>query len=200
MKCLYGHDGGADSYPVREPFPLESTSVRHPTDNRFVWVESARTVTCQLVRTGLTALLPFADLNKAPFAGDLITMYHLTSRRQLFISVIVFSAGLAACAGPGMPPTAQIADARTSLAQAESTGARDAAPLQLAAARDKLAKADAAMKAEQYPKAKDLYEEAQADAQLADRMARATRAKTAASELARSNLLLREELDRKTPR
>ena len=74
-----------------------------------------------------------------------------------------------------MPPTTQMADARTALAQAESTGARDTAPIQLAAAREKLARADAALKAEKYPMAKNLFEEAQVDADLADRMARAAR-------------------------
>jgi hypothetical protein len=116
------------------------------------------------------------------------------------LSVVAILASLAACASPGMPPTAQMADARTSLAHAESSGAREAAPMDLAAARDKLSKAEEAIRTEHFDMAKSLAEEAQVDADLADRKARATKAKAAADELARSNQLLRDELDRRASR
>ncbi|MDQ6684882.1 MAG: DUF4398 domain-containing protein [Pseudomonadota bacterium] len=82
------------------------------------------------------------------------------------------------------------------MAQAESTGARTAAPVEIARAQEKLAKAEAAMREEHFLVARRLSEEAQVDAELADRKARAAKAQTAATELARSNALLREELDR----
>jgi hypothetical protein len=93
-----------------------------------------------------------------------------------------------------------MANARTSLSQAESSGARDGAPVELAMARDKLAKADEALHIEKFDMAKTLAEEAQVDAELADRKTRAVKAKAAADELTRSNQLLREELDRKAAR
>jgi hypothetical protein len=121
-------------------------------------------------------------------------------RAAAHLSVFVASTAVAACASPEVPPTAQMADARTSLTQAESDGARDGAPVELAMARDKLTRADEAMHTEKFDVARSLSEEAQVDAELADRKTRAAKAKAAADELARSNQLLREELDRKAVR
>lgn len=72
--------------------------------------------------------------------------------------------------------------------------------MELAMARDKLTRADEAMHTENFAIARSLSEEAQVDAELADRKTRAAKAKAAADELARSNQLLREELDRKAVR
>jgi hypothetical protein len=121
-------------------------------------------------------------------------------RSATHLSVLLASAAVAACARPEVRPTAQMADARTSLIQAESDGARDGAPVELARARDKLTRADEAMHTGKFDVAKSLSEEAQVDAELADRKTRAAKAKAAADELARSNQLLHEELDRKAVR
>ena len=127
---------------------------------------------------------------------------HLTFTRKStgLLSALLASIALAACASPGVAPTVQMTEARSSLSQAESAGAREAAPVELAMARDKFAKAEAAVRDEHFVMARRLSEEAQVDAELAERKARAAKASDAAAELARSNQLLRDELDRKAPR
>jgi multidrug efflux pump subunit AcrA (membrane-fusion protein) len=107
---------------------------------------------------------------------------------------------LGACAAPVMLPSTQMTNARASIAQAESAGATQRAPVELLAARDKLARAEAAARAENFTLAERLSDQAQADAELAERKSRAVKAQTAADELAQSNTLLRQELERKTMR
>ena len=104
---------------------------------------------------------------------------------------------LGACASPGIAPVGELASARASIAQAESAGAMEAAPLELLAARDKLDKAEAAAREERFDAARRLAAHAEADAELAERKTRALKAQTAAAELARSNELLQRELERR---
>ncbi|MEO8248082.1 MAG: DUF4398 domain-containing protein [Burkholderiales bacterium] len=103
---------------------------------------------------------------------------------------------LAACASTGKAPTGELASARTSVTQAETAGALQQAPVELLAAREKLGMAEAALRDERYEQARRLATEAQVDAQLAEQKARATKAQAAAQELARSNELLRQEIQR----
>jgi hypothetical protein len=107
---------------------------------------------------------------------------------------------LAACATPGEPPVAQLVSARASIAQAESAGAADQAPVELLAAREKLGKAEAASGEKRFEPARRWSEQAEADAELAERKARAAKAQAAVTELARGNDMLRQELERKSPR
>ncbi len=107
---------------------------------------------------------------------------------------------LAACATVETLPAAEIAAAQAAITQAESAGAQRAAPVELLAAREKLEKADAAVRAERFGEARRLAEAAEADAMLADRKARAAKAQSAADELVRSNELLRIEAGRNAPR
>lgn len=104
---------------------------------------------------------------------------------------------LAACASKAVLPSAQLDAARASIAQAESAGALDAAPVELLSARDKLSKAEAAAREDRFDAARQLAEAAEADAEVAERKSRAAKAEAAAAELARSNALLRKEIDRK---
>lgn len=114
---------------------------------------------------------------------------------------IAGAAGLAvllgACASTGTAPISQMATARASIAQAESAGALDAAPLDLLSARDKLGMAEAAVREERFVYARRLAEQAEADAELAEHKARTLKAEAAAAELARTNEVLRMEADRK---
>ena len=103
---------------------------------------------------------------------------------------------LGACATPVPPPTAELAAARAAITQAESAGAQRSAPVELLAAREKLRMADTAVREERFVDARRLAEQAEADAQLADRKARAAKAQEAADELVRSNELLRSETER----
>ena len=107
---------------------------------------------------------------------------------------------LAACATPGTAPIAELTNARASIAQAESAGAAEKAPVELLAAREKMGRAEAASREERFEVARRLSEQAMADADLAERKARAVKAQAAATELARSNDLLRQELERKSLR
>ena len=107
-----------------------------------------------------------------------------------------FALLLSACATSDKPPVAEIATARASIAQAESAGAVKAALVELLVAREKLRKAEAAVRDERYAPARRMAAQAEADAEVAERKARAVKAQTAAAELARSNDQLRKELER----
>lgn len=124
----------------------------------------------------------------------------IPSRVTVTISALSLAALLGACASKGISPLAELATARAAIAQAESAGALDAAPVDLLAARDKFGKAEAAARAERFDEARRLAARAEADAELAQRKARAVKAQAAAAELARSNDLLRAEIERKTTR
>ena len=120
-------------------------------------------------------------------------------RRPLAVSAaLAMALLLSACASKGVAPTAQLATARASVAQAEGVGARDAAPLELLSARDKLRQAETATREERFAQATQLAEQAEVDAELAERKARAAKAQAAATELARGNEMLRSEAERKT--
>lgn len=107
---------------------------------------------------------------------------------------------LGACAPVEIMPATEIAAAQAAITQAESAGAKRAAPVELLAAREKLEQADAAARTERFGDARRLAEAAEADAMLADRKARAAKAQSAADEMARSNELLRIEAGRNSPR
>jgi len=103
---------------------------------------------------------------------------------------------LGACASQGPAPVEQLTRARASIAQAESAGAAQTAPLELQSSREKLGKAEAASHDEKFDQARAYAEESQADAELAERKARVAKAQAAADELARSNQQLSNEAQR----
>jgi len=105
---------------------------------------------------------------------------------------------LGACATQGKPPVADLAVARSSVSQAEAAGAAQLAPVEFLNARNKLASAEAAMRDERYNDARVFTDEAAADADVAERKARAMKATNAAMELQRSNAVLGNEIDRNT--
>ena len=113
-------------------------------------------------------------------------------------SAAVLLAGLTACASPGVAPTDSMAAANAAIAQAESVGAMQNAPVEFLAARDAYAKAEVAVRAEKFEEGRRLAEDAEVDAQLAGRKSRAIKAQAVATEITRSNDLLRQELARKT--
>lgn len=120
------------------------------------------------------------------------------ARNLAALSVVAVLALLAACASPGKPPVAEMATARASISQAESAGALVSAPVELLSARDKLGRAEAAVREEKYEQARRLAAQAEVEADVAERKSRAVKAETAATELARSNDMLRKELERKS--
>ncbi|AWI79607.1 MAG: hypothetical protein CVU19_06540 [Betaproteobacteria bacterium HGW-Betaproteobacteria-13] len=101
------------------------------------------------------------------------------------------------CASKMGPPVAELSSAQSSLSQAESAGARTHAPLELLTAREKLSQAEAAMRSEDFERAKVLAEQAAVDARLAEARARTVRSQRAVTEVQESIETLRGELDRR---
>ena len=94
------------------------------------------------------------------------------------------------------PPTEQLAVSKVAVSNASSAGGNEFAPLQLKSALDKMDGAERAMAAEDYLLARQLAEQAQADAQLAAATARSTQAQKAAKALQEGNRVLHQEIDR----
>lgn len=109
------------------------------------------------------------------------------------ILAIAAALALAACASTP-PPKEQIAVANSAVDQASGNAAD--APAELAAARDKMTRANAAMAAKDYVLAKQLAEQASADAALAQASARSERSNRALTELQESIRQLQTQLNR----
>jgi hypothetical protein len=118
-------------------------------------------------------------------------------RRLAFLALAGSALLLAGCASKGVAPVAQLATARASIAQAESAGALQLAPVEMLAAREKLGRAEAAVREERFADARRWAEQAEADAEVAERKSRAARSTSAVEELARGNAALEKELERK---
>ncbi|MDE1928507.1 MAG: DUF4398 domain-containing protein, partial [Burkholderiales bacterium] len=84
-------------------------------------------------------------------------------------------------------------------AHAASAGSAEAAPADLASARDKLGRAEVALAAHDNDTALALAQQSQADAQLAAAKTEAMRAQRSAQALDASARALREEMARKAP-
>jgi Domain of unknown function (DUF4398) len=98
----------------------------------------------------------------------------------------------AACATTPIP-NEKIAVAKAAIQHAEQAGAPEFAPVQLAAARDKLARAEAAATKHDPETATQLAEQANADAQVAEATAQQQRSAKAAAESNASMQALRNE-------
>ncbi|PIO89093.1 MAG: hypothetical protein COS82_07325 [Zetaproteobacteria bacterium CG06_land_8_20_14_3_00_59_53] len=96
------------------------------------------------------------------------------------------------------PPTEQMAVSRTALNTAIDSGANEYAPMQIKSSMEKMEAAKQAMDKKDYALARQLAEQAQVDAKLAETTARAAKAQKAADEVRESNRVLRHEIDRKT--
>jgi Domain of unknown function (DUF4398) len=122
----------------------------------------------------------------------------LSKFTQVAFALLATTAGMAAFASN---PAAdeKIAVAKASLERAENSGAPLAAPVELATARDKLARAEKA-NADHDPKpAALLADQANIDAQVAEAMAVQARSKKAAMEFDTSMQALRQESTRASP-
>ncbi|HTD72287.1 MAG TPA: DUF4398 domain-containing protein [Steroidobacteraceae bacterium] len=91
------------------------------------------------------------------------------------------------------PPNEQLAVAKSSVQRAEQAGASEFAPVEMAAARDKLARAERAATDHDARPATQLAEQANADAQLAEAMAQEQRSRKAAMEADANLQALRQE-------
>ena len=112
--------------------------------------------------------------------------------------VTLFMVVLAGCAVKAPAPEKQVTLATQSIAQAESSGAVEFAPVELKTARDKLSQAKVAMEKEENLKANRLADEAMVDANLAEAKARSAKSQKVVEELKESINVLRKEMNRKT--
>src|SRR3984885_11312066 len=110
-------------------------------------------------------------------------------------TAIVLSA--AGCATTPVP-NEKIAVAKSSVQRAEQSGAPELAPVEMAAARDKLARAEKAAADREAVPANQLAEQANVDARLAEATAQQQRAHKAALEFDASMQALRSESMRNT--
>ena len=118
----------------------------------------------------------------------------MLSTKSLFLSTaLLFSA----CATTPAP-TEQMAISRAAVNNATSAGGNEYAPIQLKSAMVKMDAAERAMTEKDYVHARQLAEQAQVDAQLAEATARSAKAQQAADALQEDTRILREEMQRKS--
>ena len=96
-------------------------------------------------------------------------------------------------------PDETIAVAKAAVQRAEQSGAPQAAPVELASARDKLARAEKANADHKAKPAIALADQATIDAQVAEATAQKERAAKAAAEFDASMATLRQESNRNSP-
>ena len=94
------------------------------------------------------------------------------------------------------PATADVAVSKAAVESAAGAGGAEFAPVEMNAAREKMALANKAMLDKDYKLAVDLASQAEADAKLAQGKANSAKAQAAANALQEDIRILREELER----
>ncbi|HYE40203.1 MAG TPA: DUF4398 domain-containing protein [Ramlibacter sp.] len=124
----------------------------------------------------------------------------MTNDASLKLVKVVAAAAVLALAGCASkekaPATADVAVSKNAVESAASAGASDYAPAEMMAARDKMQRASAALAAKDYDTARDLAQQAAADARLAQSKAGSAKATAAADALQEDIRVLREEVER----
>ena len=123
--------------------------------------------------------------------------YHIRSVQMQRRIVVTAAAAIfmAGCASTP-PPTAQMAVSHAAVSNASSAGANEFAPLQIKSAMEKMDGAERAMTDKNYVLARQLAEQAQVEAELAEATARSDKAQKAADALQEDSSVLRQEIDR----
>lgn len=116
------------------------------------------------------------------------------SRGLAFTLGVAAVAALSACASTP-EPREQMAVSRAAVERVSGPAAAEA-PVEVASARDKIARANRALADKNYDLARQLAEEAEADAALAEARARSKRSDTALDEVRASIRALRAEMAR----
>lgn len=111
-------------------------------------------------------------------------------------AVIALAATLTACGSKAPRPVSELALADSALKSAETSGAREYAPIELRIARQKKEAADAAMADEEYAQARKLTIQARADADLARAKSDAEKSRLALKEAQDNIEMLRTEATR----
>lgn len=113
--------------------------------------------------------------------------------KLLFAAAVVLMAG---CSSLKTPATADVAVSKAAVDNAAGAGGTEFAPVEMRAAREKMALANQAMAAKDYKLAIELANQAQADAKLAQGKANSAKAQMASDALQDDIRVLREELER----
>lgn len=103
---------------------------------------------------------------------------------------------LAGCASEKTPAVADVAASKNAVMNAQTVGAAELAPAEMSAARDKMQRASQALAAKDYDTARDLAQQAQADAQLALSKSQSARATEQANALQHDVMVLQQEVVR----
>jgi hypothetical protein len=120
----------------------------------------------------------------------------MTTRGGLALMSAAALALAVGCSSLKTPATADVAVSNAAVANAAGAGGAQYAPLEMTAAREKLALANKAMLVKDYKLAIELANQAQADAKLAQSTASSVKAQAAADVLQDDIRVLREELNR----
>jgi carbamoylphosphate synthase large subunit len=118
---------------------------------------------------------------------------------QRLAGVIVATVALilsVGCSSMKTPATADVAVSKAAVQNAVDAGGGQFAPVEMNAAREKMALANKAMASKDYKLAAELANQAQVDAKLAQGKANSAKAQAAADALQDDIRVLREELDR----
>ncbi len=100
------------------------------------------------------------------------------------------------CSSLKTPATADVAVSKAAVDNAGDAGGAEFAPVEMSAARTKMALANQAMAVKDYKLALSLASQAQADAKLAQAKANSAKAQAVANTLQEDIRVMREELDR----
>lgn len=112
------------------------------------------------------------------------------------VAMLCAAALLSACASQKAPATADVAVSQAAVENAAQAGAAELAPAELLAAREKTQQAKRALADKDYKLARELAQQAEADAKLAQSKATSAKATSAANAVQENVRVLREELDR----
>ena len=115
-------------------------------------------------------------------------------------AVLLVAATLGACGSNAPKPSSELALAGSALKNAETSGAREYAPIELRIAREKQAAADKAISKERYGEARQLSSEALVDAELARATADAEKSRLALKEAQDNIEMMRQEAVRTSTR
>jgi hypothetical protein len=130
---------------------------------------------------------------RSPTGENMMKKYMTRWPAILCGAVVALATG---CANTKAPATTEVALSKAALENAAGAGGAEFAPLEMNAAREKIALANKAMAAKDYPLANTLATQAQADAKLAQGKANSAKAQAASDALQEDLRVLREELDR----
>ena len=116
-------------------------------------------------------------------------------RRNVFLTSALSAVMLAGCASGVARPDGQLQVTEAAIAAAEGADAREAAPVLLNSAQDKLLEARSAMDNENYKTATWLLEDAEVEAKLAQAKAKTAETQRAVDELQKSIESLQDQLN-----